>query len=294
MGERNITYFDSNPDLIGMADLYPDITYSTAQGQELKLTLLTPWRDRDHESAPPRHPLIVFVQGSAWTFPNVNYEIPQLAAWARAGYVVATVTHRNRLEGHPFPAFLEDVKTSIRFLRKNADTYGLDPHRVCIWGTSSGGNTALLVGLTGNDPAFKTQEYPEESDGVQLVIDCFGPTDMIHFGTATVPPAAMAAEVSILAETLAGSRDLSVIRQVMESMSPYYRVQEGGDYPPFLLLHGDADPVVPYDQSLRMYDKLVACGVDTQMACIKGAPHEGSFWSQALLDYIAAYIQEKL
>ena len=188
MGERNITYFDSNPDLIGMADLYPDITYSTAQGQELKLTLLTPWRDRDHESAPPRHPLIVFVQGSAWTFPNVNYEIPQLAAWARAGYVVATVTHRNRLEGHPFPAFLEDVKTSIRFLRKNADTYGLDPHRVCIWGTSSGGNTALLVGLTGNDPAFKTQEYPEESDGVQLVIDCFGPTDMIHFGTATVPP----------------------------------------------------------------------------------------------------------
>ena len=77
-------------------------------------------------------------------------------------------------------------------------------------------------------------------------------------------------------------------------MSPYYQVEEGKAYPPFLLLHGDADPVVPYEQGVKMYDRLLAAGCDAQMVCIGGAPHEGSFWSQRLQGLILGYLNERL
>lgn len=65
-------------------------------------------------------------------------EIPQLVQFVQAGYIVATVQHRSSIDGHPFPAFLQDVKTAIRFLRTNAQKYAIDPQQVAIWGTSSG------------------------------------------------------------------------------------------------------------------------------------------------------------
>src|SRR5690606_6431839 len=114
--------------------------------------IMVPWYEKTDslEDEVPRRPLIVFLQGSGWTFPDVNYEIPQLAEYARNGYVVATITHRSYKDGYPAPAFLQDAKTAIRFLRKNANVYGIDPNRVCFWGTSSGGNTAMLVAMTGD------------------------------------------------------------------------------------------------------------------------------------------------
>lgn len=79
-----------------------------------------------------------------------DYEIPQLSALAREGFVVATVNHRDASsDPHDmFPAYLEDVKAAIRYLRANARQWHVDPDRLGIWGTSSGGNTSLLVGLT--------------------------------------------------------------------------------------------------------------------------------------------------
>ena len=91
---------------------------------------------------------------------------------------MATVGHRSCLDGYQAPAFLVDVKTAIRFLRVHAKDYSIDPECVAIRGTSSGGNTALLVGLTAGDKRFFTDEYACESDAVQCVVDCFGHTDL--------------------------------------------------------------------------------------------------------------------
>ena len=103
---------------------------------------------------------------------------PQLSMFAQQGYVIASVRHRSRRDGFAAPAFLRDCKSALRFLRTNAAAYHIDPDHVCAWGTSSGGNTVLLMGLTGDDPAYRTDEYPDASDAVQAVIDCFGPTDL--------------------------------------------------------------------------------------------------------------------
>lgn len=268
-----------NPALAGQAELLPDIVYSRANGQAL--TLLTPWRAPD---APPvSHPLMVFVQGSAWQQPNLGYEIPQLSMLARQGYVVATVSHRNCMNGHPFPAFLQDVKTAIRFLRAHADEYGIDSQRVGIWGTSSGGNTALLVALTGDDPRYKTDEYADQSDAVRLAVDCFGPTDL-H---TLMRGAESDEEFSPIGHALIGRNDP---KTVFSEMSPINHVRKGAVYPPFLLLHGDADELVPYEQSEVMLHRLCEYGADARLVCVEGAPHEGSFWSDEIYRIIFDFI----
>ena len=282
MANPEILEFECNPSLEGMARLVRDVVYSTAGGQELKMTLMVPWNQK------VSRPLVVFVQGSAWTRPDVNFEIPQLSQLARMGYVVATIDHRSAAEGHPFPAYLQDTKTAIRFLRAHAAEYGIDPSRVCIYGTSSGGNTALLVGLTGDDPQFKTGEYAQQSDSVQLVVACFGPANLKHMIALT---SQMDSESKHLMLGLAGGKDP---HRIMEAMSPVNYVLPGKAYPPFFLLHGDADKLVPYEQSLEMLQTLQAAGVDARMARVHGAPHEGSFWSEALVAEIFRYIREKL
>lgn len=282
-----IREFESNPTLGGQAELKRDVVYSAAGGEKTKMTLILPWG----ASAPehPRYPLVVFVQGSAWTFPNMDYEIPQLGELAREGYVVATITHRSSIEGAAFPAYLVDTKTAIRFLRAHADEYAIDPARVCIYGTSSGGNTALLVGVTGDDPTFKSDEYAGFSDAVTCVAECFGPTDLTKMiDTSKYDPDS---EGAAIFNGLAGGGEIS---DVLRRMSPIEYVKSGKNYPPTLVIHGDADPVVPYEQGVLMFHRLIDAGAEAEMIRVKGAPHEGPFWSPALVDAIFAFIKDHI
>ena len=147
-----------------MSTYVPDVVFSTATGVELKMQLLLP-RETD-----ARHPLFVFLQGSGWTFPNVYPKMAMFTVFAERGIAVAMITHRNRNNGYPAPAFLEDAKTAVRFLRANADKYCIDKDKVYFGGSSSGGNCALLMGQTGDDPCYKTAEYADESDAVSGIV----------------------------------------------------------------------------------------------------------------------------
>lgn len=281
--DSNIMVVKYNPKLEGLALIEPNVVYSTATGTDLHLHILMPWSDPKHPSV-ERNPLIVFLQGSAWTSPNVNYELPQLAEYARMGYVVATITHRSALDGHAAPAFLLDAKTAIRFLRKNAEKYHIDPERVAFWGTSSGGNTALLVALTGDDPAYKTEEYKEYSDRVNVVVDCFGPTDLTRLVNLDGQP--MPADMlQLITKFLGGPPEDRT--ELLKQISPLYLVSKDLDskakiVPPILLIHGDADESVRYEQSEWMFQALTQHGFKAEMIRVEGAPHEGSFWSREL------------
>ncbi len=275
---KEILTLESNPSLEGLSNLRRDVVFASPEGVALHAAILTPWNEEK------RYPAIVFVQGSAWTFPNVEYELSQLAWYANHGYVVMTVTHRNSKEGHPYPAFLQDVKTAIRFLRHNAEKYLVDPERVAIWGTSSGGNTAMLVQLTGDDPLLKTDEYPEQSDSVCCAVECFGPSDML-----SIIPDRSDDE---LFRALVGNQD---VETVARGMSPLYRLEEGRAYPPILMLHGDADDIVDYEtQGLRMLEAYQRCGVDASMVCVHGAPHEGPFWSWQVHEQILSFLNRHM
>ena len=281
-----------NPMLDGMAEATPDIVFAHEGGKDITMRLIKPWKN--DKNADRRYPLIVFIQGSGWTFPNINYHLPHICQFAMAGYVVATVTHRNSKDGHPFPAFLQDVKSAIRYLRAHAEEHQIDPTRVAAWGTSSGGNTALLLGLTGDAPRYKSGVNPEQSDAVKAVVDVFGPTDMLGMFTGRYGDYETAQLDEGMAAYLNGILgypwNTPEGRAAAEAMSPLHVLQEGMALPPMQLLYGDADPIVPYEQGERMYDKLAALGYDADFVCVTGAEHEGNFWSQAILDEIKAWL----
>lgn len=276
----------NNPAFLDLLDMKANIVFSTANGEELALQLVKPqW-----SSGGQGFPLVVFIQGSAWTKPNQFWEIPQLCELVRHGFVIASVTHRSCFQT-PAPAFLKDVKAALRFLKAHAREYDIDKSRVCAWGTSSGGNTALLLGVTADDPAFETEEWAGESTRVQAVVDCFGPADMAmlianYEGTMPLD------DTNIL-YTL-GGRDPENWIDNLKLVSPAEYVKPGRDLPPFLILHGDADDVVPYADSEAMHDKLIANGYEADLVCVKDAPHEGNFWSKQLLTIIFDFIEKQL
>ena len=285
-----------NPLLEGLAESTGDIVFAHEDGKDITLRILKPWKNDLNKDK--RYPLIVFIQGSGWTFPNIGYHLPHIAQFAMAGYVVATVTHRSCNDGHPAPAFLQDVKSAIRYLRAHADEHQIDPTRVAAWGTSSGGNTALLLGMTGDDPRYVSAVHPEQSDVVKVVVDVFGPTDMMSLfvtrhgdiDTVQLDPGAEAYYNRILGHAWNSPEG----QAAADAISPLQLLREGMELPPMQLLYGDADPVVPYDQGERLYEKMTALGYDAEFVRVTGAEHEGNFWSQAILDEIKAYIDARI
>lgn len=289
-----------NPTLEGLANLTKDVPYKKVDGETLTMDVLEPQSAQTPEArdADRRYPLVVFVQGSSWTTPDRGRKIPQLSELAQRGFVIATVGHRSARRGHPFPAFLKDVKSAIRFLRANAARFHVDPERVGIWGTSSGGNAALLATLTADDPRYDDGIVPGTkgvSDAVDYTVACFPPTDIPHL-IATSPLNVDGADLHH-ASAMACVLGVDVhatpdeYAAAAHDMSPCLIAESGKDLGPFLLLHGDADPLVPFDQSVRMNRRLGELGYDSRFVRVHGAIHEYNFWSQRVYEEIFAFIE---
>jgi len=281
-----ITVIDHNPTHQGLLDMRANIPFASPDGEELCLQLVKPqW-----SSGGQGFPLVLFIQGSGWTKPNQFWEIPQLCLLAMRGYVIASVTHRSCFTA-PAPAFLQDVKNALRFLKANAQEFDIDKNRVCAWGTSSGGNTSLLLGLTADDPAFETSDYAGESTAVQAVAACFGPACMVDMYDH------QSAELKHSEENLLfhlTGKDPLTCREKLALVDPAAYVKPGRQLPPFLLLHGDADNMVAYEQSESFYHLLTENGCQADLVRVTNAPHEDTFWSRELLEIIFAFIEKNL
>ena len=283
-----ITVIPHNPEMKEMLSFEPNVVFAKPDGDELAMQIISPmWKPEGKG-----FPLVVFIQGSAWTKPNQFWQIPQLSMLARRGYVIASVTHRSAFTAKA-PAFLQDVKTAIRFLRAHAEQYQIDRERVGVWGTSSGGNTAMLLGLTGDDPAYELEDWAGESTKVQCVVECFGPSDVTDLVAGHMDNGAFPDMYDIV-HALGGGETLEKCRETLDSIGPIHLVKPGCDVPPMLILHGDADELVPYRYGEMMYDRMEECGCDVEMVRVTDAPHEGSFWSMQLLEMVFDFIQRKL
>lgn len=258
-----IYHLASNPTLDDLHMVIPDVIYAHDDESTQKMSLIVPWKTQMTEYSTERripdkrYPLLIFVQGSGWSHVDTNYELPQLVDYARMGLVVATVSHRNCMDGHPYPAFVQDVKCAIRFLRKNAETYSIDPDRIVIFGSSSGANIALLAGLTADDPEYETDLYKEYSDSVNAVISCFAPCNVPDLYTEPNENLDMSPQIKALYDV-----DPVIREKQIKGMSPFHLVRDGKRYPPFLLMHGSADPLIYYSQMIKMYHRLYDAGSD--------------------------------
>jgi len=235
-----------------------DVVYTKVGDRELKLDLARP-----AEGKGP-FPCVVCLHGGGWRFGNKCDIRSWLHYLAREGYVTAAVGYRLAPDDH-FPAQIEDCKTAIRFLRANADMYKIDKDRFAALGYSAGGHLACLLGLTDESAGLEGKEYPKVSSKVQAVVDYFGPTDLTTFAKDD------SAQRSVIGPFLGAK--YADNPAIYDKASPIKYVAKGA--PPFLILHGTKDWIVPIEQSRRLAEKLKDAGVSVKLVEV---PDEGHGW----------------
>ncbi len=230
-----------------------------------------------------RMPCVVFIQGSGWGKQNCYSTLPMLIDIARMGFVVASVEYRPAFV-EPFPGFVSDVKAAIRFLKANSETFGIDPTRIAVWGDSSGGHTALMVGSTGWTKEFDDGIYPEEDSSVCACVGYYGVSEFSPFleGGKYARP--------FLFNHILGEEGVKR-PDFCQWISPVTYIHEDKDYPPFLLMHGDVDATVPFEQSVFMYNKLRECGKRVDLYKVRGANHGQFFWTPEVIQITGQFLK---
>jgi acetyl esterase/lipase len=207
------------------------------------------------------------------------------------GYVVASIEYRFSQETR-FPAQIQDCKAAIRWLRAHAAEYGIDPRWIGVWGASAGGHLAALLGTSGKSTDFDVGENLDQSSAVQCVIDFFGPADFVHWGGNGTPrPGAVNGAI----DQLFGGNPAK-LWELARNASPVFHVTEAA--PPFLIVHGENDNVVPVQQSVLLNSALKNVGADTTLKVIHGAGHGGPVFStlevqQQLAEFFDRHLVEK-
>lgn len=233
-----------------------DITYCTADGVPLKMDIYYPTNANSPAS------VAMYVHGGGWTSGDKSQgagtrDISELVS---RGYLVTAINYRLAPQ-YQFPAQIEDCKCAVRFLRANAAQYNLDPNRIGVWGSSAGGHLVALLGLTDESAGFEgSGDYADQSSRVQAVVDMFGPTDLTQLFNGANPR---------LLEQVFGTSDRH--SEAIQRASPVTWVTS--DDPPFLMLHGELDDLVPPSQSQILYDRLVAASVPATLVFVENAGH---------------------
>jgi acetyl esterase/lipase len=250
---------------------FEGITYAVAPGyRPLQLDVWVP-------ASPTPPPLVVWIHGGGWMFGDRRY-LPETLRphqlfdeLLAARLAVATIDYRHALEAH-FPAQLHDAKAAIRYLRAHADVLGVDTTKIGVWGESAGGHLAALVGLTGQYPELEGAiGVLRQSSAVDAVVDWYGPADFrLQPREDRAPQPITDLPPELLTppeELLAGGRD----EHTLTVASPVTYVTSAA--PPFLLIHGTADTIVPYVQSEVLTQALRDAGVSAELVPVEGAEH---------------------
>jgi acetyl esterase/lipase len=248
------------------------VEYAQKSEMPLHVNILMPRLEEGEETV---FPLIMFVQGSAWLKQELTQQLAQLVHFAQKGFVIAMVEYRHSAIA-PFPAQIKDVRTASRYMIRHAAEYHADPERLIVWGDSSGGHTVTMLAVTENDSRFSDEE------GISLpikgVVDYYGPTNL---GTMNDEPSIQNHDAPDSPEGMVlGGVTVSEHPELVSAASPLTYITAASTLPPFLIMHGDKDRLVPYGQSVLLYRKLTECKQKVEMYRIAGADHSGNaFWT---------------
>lgn len=228
---------------------HTDIVYISRDGVDLKLDMAM-----SEESSPGLRPAILFVHGGGWIG---GEKTTSANDWlAEAGFVTASVQYR-LTDVAPFPAQIHDVKAAIRWLRDNADEYGIDPGKIGVWGSSAGGHLSTLCAVTNGDSWYAGGEFGTSSD-VQCAVPICPPTDfLIDWYAASNLPVHDEAEMCI--EGLLGGSVLDNT-DLARTAAPLW--QDLANAVPQLVIQGGADDLVPASQVRAYTSALLAHGAD--------------------------------
>lgn len=291
-----------------------NIEYARVNNQPLRLDLYLP-------GAPAANrPLMIFVHGGGWNSGNKDVIQAAMLPLLNQGFALASVNYRlvnaqdagiyGGMNAVIFPAAVHDIKAAVRFLRANAGSYGLDPQRFGLWGSSAGSHLASLVALSHGDSALEGSvgSHLDVSSAVQVAVDAYGPSDLLRMGVdATLagfngagwnaPNTAHSAFIGCGAQGMgailtnydnpAAPWPLCVAQSNLSN--PVLQVDPAD--PPIWIGHANDDGVVPWPQSQRLYDALQIAGVDSIFV---RAPSGGHQLQEAQYSQARSFLVQRL
>ncbi len=235
--------------------VFQDVEYGHPGGVSLRFDASVP-------SGSGPFPAVVLVHGGAWVRGDRRVDVaPLFEPLAHAGIAWFSISYRLATNPTEFGAAIEDVAEAVRYITARAGKYRIDPHRIALIGESAGGQLAAMAAL----------RYPELD--VRTVVALYTPTDLVSLAkTSLMTPEPIRA-------ALHGSPWGLPLLARLAQLSPIENIRAG--MPPFLFIHGTADPLVPFDQSTRMCDRMKIAGAACEVLPIAGAGHGIRWWEPA-------------
>ena len=264
-----------------LADTQTDIEYAKVGETSLKLDL--------HRPQAENPPLIVYVHGGGWRAGSKT-DTPIVDLYDK-GFAIASVDYRLSTQA-VFPAQVHDIKAAIRFLRAKAGLYHINASKIAIIGSSAGGHLAALVGVTNGNPELegKIGEHLDQSSDVQVIVSFFGASNLETILSQSTPKGRdfrIPALKLLLGDTPDKKPELAKLA------SPVTHLDKND--PPLLLIHGDADPQMPPQQSRDLAKAYESLGLPVTLIMLPGSLHGGAeFYDEERTAIVAKFLDKVL
>ncbi|MBP7368940.1 MAG: alpha/beta hydrolase [Paludibacteraceae bacterium] len=230
-------------------------------------------------------PAVIHIHGGGWNHGTKESQTG-FGSWFKSGFAVINVEYR-LVQVAPAPAAIEDVRCALTYLKTHAKELNVNPDKIVVDGSSAGAHLALMVGLLENDRKFDTNCPSNIDMRVAAIVSNYAPTD---FSGSNID----AKKWKSLANWLGDKVDSQSFR---DAVSPLTYVNKTSS--PVFIVHGNADPIVPYQQSVALHEKLDQCGVYNVFITVDGGGHGGfdkekkTEINNALIEFLSKTVFQK-
>jgi acetyl esterase/lipase len=253
-----------------------DVVYGRKFGVALTLDVFQP------TTVAPNGAAIIALVSGGWKSSHEGVSPVSYAPYLARGYTVFAVVHGSQPK-FTLAEIVPDIHRAVRFIRKNAERWGVNPTQIGITGSSAGGHLSLTMGTQGGPgPAEAKDPVDRESSAVQAVACFYPPTDFLNYGRE----GEIASGVGRLREYApafgADAATPEGRQKLGEIFSPARYIT--ATMPPTLIIHGDADPLVPLQQSQLFTQRAATSGAVVKLVIRPGAEHGGKTWTTLVAD----------
>jgi acetyl esterase/lipase len=252
-------------------------------------------------------PVVVYIPGGGFIVSDRGGSIGNRSYLMEHGIAVAAIEYRTIGDGGTYRDGVADVKSAVRFLRANADDYGLDGDSIGLWGESAGAYLATMAGVTQGDESFDVGENLDVSSDVSAVVEEFGASDLTRiaadFDQETQDYYRETPDNFVTTYVLGAGTGETLFDDPVAAAAADPVTYIDGSEPPFLNYHGTDDTLISPSQTLLTHDALVAAGATSTRYLVQGAghgdtsfmgdPEGGRVWSTvAVLDPLVDFFVE--
>jgi acetyl esterase len=238
------------------------IEYANPNGLSLRLDACIPSGEGPFAAA-------ILVHGGGWVRGDRRVEVaPLFQPLTEAGIAWFTISYRLATSPLVFGEAIADVESAVRFVKAHAAEYRVDPNRIALVGESAGGQLAAMAALN-TSPELQ----------VKGVVALYTPTDLVSLANNSkyIPEG--------LRLGLDGTPWKALILARLAQLSPIEHVHRA--MPPFLLIHGTADALVPFVQSSRMCERMKSVGASCEIYAVPNAGHGIRWWEASAADAVS-------